>query len=270
MARTRGRSIAVSPFRRLVMDMMRFSRSVPAVVIDRRMNLAALADARLRCTPRPCWAVLLAKAFALAARPFPELRRAYMAFPWPRFYEHPYSTAVLNIERQLADETIVAQCLIRQPENRSLAELDGIVRHYQQAPIQELRWYRRAMAMSRLPWPLRPLLWWGALNVFGRRRCHNFGTFTLSSVAAHGAGLVFPIPLLTALLHYGLFDETGSLEMRLSFDHRVFDGAVGARVLVELERTLHENILPELQRWSAAQCSGAPAVMAALGTGTAA
>lgn len=248
MAKEAGRSYPLSPFRRLVTDLMRFSQRVPAVTVERRVNLAALVAARRRCTPRPAWAVVFAKAFALVARDRPPLRRSYMAFPWARLYEHPYSTVALNVERQLPDEAVVVQCLIRRPDNRSLVELDRIVRSYQSEPLGRLRWYRRAMVMSRLPWPIRPLLWWGALNVFGRRRCHNFGTFGVSTVAAQGAGLLHPIPLLTSMLHYGLIDEAGDLDLRLTFDHRVMDGAAAARVLVDLERALQGDILAELTR----------------------
>jgi len=246
MVKELGRSLALSPFRRLVRDLMRMSQRVPAVTAERRMDLAALQKARQRCTPRPAWTIVLAKAFALVARAHPELRRSYMAFPWARFYEHPCSTVALNIERQLPDETIVVQCLIRRPDKRSLTDLDAIVRHYQAEPIEKLRWYQRAVAMSKLPWPLRPLLWWGALNVFGRRRCHNFGTFGLSSVAGHGAGVLHLVPLLTSMLHFGLLSEAGEIDMRLTWDHRVMDGALAARILVELERTLQNEIVKEL------------------------
>jgi hypothetical protein len=227
---------------------MHFCRRVPVVTIERRMNLAALAAARQRCSPRPGWAVLFAKAFALVARNYPEFRRSYMSFPWPRFYEHPSSTAVLNVARQFNDEPIVLQIVIRRPENRSLEELDGMVRRFQVEPVESLRWYQRAMTMSKLPWPIRGFIWWGALNVFGRRRTHNFGTFAVTSVAALGAGVLFPIPLQTSQVHYGLFDPAGNLDVRLSWDHRVFDGVLGARFLVDLERTLHEDILTELAR----------------------
>jgi len=54
------------------------------------------------------------------------------------------------------------------------------------------------------------------------------------------------IPLLTAMIHYGLFDEAGGLDMRLALDHRVLDGVTAARVLVEFERTLQTDILAEL------------------------
>jgi hypothetical protein len=246
MAKERGRSYALSPFRRLVTDLMRFSRQVPAVTIERRMNVADLAAARQRCTPRPGWAIVFARAFALVARSHPELRRSYMAFPWARLYEHPYSTVALNIERHLADEAVVVQCLIRRPDNRSLAELDAIVRHYQAEPVERLRWYQRAVAMSKVPWPFRALLWWGALNVFGRRRCHNFGTFGLSSVGAHGAAILHLIPLLTSMLHFGMIDQAGAVDVRMTWDHRVLDGACAARILGALDQVLHHEILAEL------------------------
>ena len=248
MAKAAGRSYPLSPFRRLVTDVMNCRRQVPTATVERRLDLAALVAARQDCTPRPSWAAVFAKAFALVARSHPELRRSYLPFPRPRLYEHPSSTAAINVERQLADEAVVTQCLIRRPDNRSLTELDGIVRSFQDEPLDRLRWYRRAVAMSRVPWPIRPLLWWGALNVCGRRRCHNFGTFGLSSVAAQGAGLLQLIPLPTSTVHYGLFTEAGDLDVRLTWDHRVMDGAVAARILVELERTLQGKILAELTR----------------------
>jgi hypothetical protein len=246
MAKEVGRSVPLSPFRRLVTDLMGFSQRVPAVTAERRMNLSALSAARQACPSRPSWAILFTKAFALVAQSRPELRRSYMSFPWARLYEHPSSTVALNVERQHGEEMIVTQCLIRQPENRSLAELDALIRSHQTEPLEEMRWYRRAVTMSKVPWPIRSLVWWGALNVLGRQRCHNFGTFSVSSVAAQGAGLLSLIPILTAALHYGLFDESGTLEMRLTFDHRVLDGATAARILVDVERTLKDEILAEV------------------------
>ena len=67
-----------------------------------------------------------------------------------------------------------------------------------------------------------------------------------STVAAQGAGLLHLIPVLTSMLHYGLIDAAGDLDLRLTFDHRVLDGAAAARALVELERTLQGTILSEL------------------------
>ena len=170
-----------------------------------------------------------------------------MPLPWPRFYEHPYSTVSLNIERLLVDEPIVLQCLIKRPENRAVAEIDAIVRHNQATPLEELRWYRRSRIMGRLPWPVRRFVWWCSLKIFGKERCHNFGTFSVSSIAPLGAGILQLVPVLTASLHYGLLDEAGNLDVRLTFDHRVLDGATAARTLVELEGTLLGAICTELQ-----------------------
>ena len=249
-----GTSHLLSPFRRLVVDLMHFSKQTPAVMIERRMSLAPLVAARLRCEPRPAWTVLFAKAFALVGRDFPQLRQSYMPLPIPRLYESRHSIASLNIERSFGDEPIVLQCLIERPDNRSLAEMDAIVKTNQKTPLEELRWFRRARTMGRLPLPIRRFVWWATLRVLGRQRCHNFGTFSVSSIAPEGAGIVHLVPILTASLHYGLFEADGHLDVRLTFDHRVFDGAVAARAMAALEERLLGDVVDELNhmRWQAA------------------
>ena len=54
------------------------------------------------------------------------------------------------------------------------------------------------------------------------------------------------IPLLTATLHYGLFDERGRLDVRLSWDHRVMDGGTVGRILADLESLLNREIAREI------------------------
>jgi hypothetical protein len=240
-----GRSHRISPFRRLVVDLMHFSQRVPAVAVDRRMDLGPLIAARASCLPRPAWTVLFTKAYAMLGRDQPLLRCSYLEFPWPRIYEHPHNIAALNVERRLPGEDVVLFCLIRGPENRSLQAIDAIVRQHKEAPVESLRSYRRARAVSRIPWPLRRWFWWSSLNVFGGRRCHNFGTFSVSSVASHGAGVLRGAPILTSTLHYGLFDQE-RLDMRLTFDHRVMDGCAAARILTDLESVLNREIVREL------------------------
>ena len=246
MPKAVGRYLPVSPFRRVVTDLMHFSAQVPSVTAERRMDLRPLVAARAARAPRAGWCVLFSKAFAMLGRDYPALRRSYVKFPWPRLYEHPHNIVALNVERALNGESIVLYCLIRAPENRSLAEMDAIVRHHQEEPLEKLRSYKRSLGMGRIPWPLRHWFWWASLNVFGRRRCHNYGTFSISSVAAQGAGLLHLIPLLTATLHYGMFDEQHRLDMRLSWDHRVMDGTTAARVLTDLESVLNRDMVREL------------------------
>jgi len=243
--KTKGRTLRVSPYRRAVVDLMHFSQQVPAVTAERRIDLSPLMAARAACTERPSWTVLFSKAFAMLGRDHPVLRRAYLKCPWARFYEHPHNIAAINIERRLPDEDIVLFCLIRSPENRTLAEMDAMVRHHRDTPVKDLRCYQRSSGMGNIPWPFRRMVWWTALNMFGRRRCHNFGTFSVSSIASAGAGLLTLVPILTSAIHYGLF-EGSVLPMRLTFDHRVMDGATAARILVDLERVLNAELVNEL------------------------
>jgi pyruvate/2-oxoglutarate dehydrogenase complex dihydrolipoamide acyltransferase (E2) component len=246
MGKEVGRTIRISPYRRAVTDLMHFSQQVPTVTAERRMDLSALAAARAACPTRPSWTVLFSKAYAMLGRDYPDLRRAFLKCPWARFYEHPHNIAAINVERRLPNEDIVLFCLIRGPENRSLVEMDALVRQHREAPIESLRSYQRSAKMGSLPFPIRRLAWWAGLNVFGRRRCHNFGTFSISSIASQGAGLLTLVPILTSALHYGLFEGYGQLPMRISWDHRVMDGATVARILVDFESLLTHEMVREV------------------------
>jgi len=246
MSKLAGRSLRISPYRRSVVDLMHFSHYLPPVTAERRMDLSALVAARAAAPQRASWTVIFSKAFAMLGRDYPVLRRAYLKCPWARFYEHPHNIAALNVERRLADEDMVMFCLIRAPENRPLAEIDAIVRHHREAPVETLRCYQRSTRMGKIPWPLRRTVWWMALNMFGRRRCHNFGTFSVTSVASQGAGLVTLMPILTSAVHYGLFEPNGHLPMRITWDHRVMDGATVARILVDFEAILNRELVREL------------------------
>jgi hypothetical protein len=247
MTKPTGRNLPISPFRRLVGDMMHFCKKVPGGTVERRMNLTPVVAARQACVRRPAWCVLFAKAMGMLAARNPDFRRAYMAFPWPRLHEHPRNVVSLSVERRLADEDVLVYAQIRGPENRSLADLDAIVRKFKDDPLEQIVSFQRAMRMSRVPWLFRRLLWWATLNIFGRRRAHNFGTFTISSTAAQGAGVLHITPFLTTTLHYGMFDKAGCLDVRLTFDHRVFDGGTAARGLAAMEDIFMNEILSELQ-----------------------
>jgi hypothetical protein len=246
MSKASGRSIAVSPFRRLVIDLMHFSQQVPAVTIDRRMDLSELIAARKVCMPKPTWTAMFMKAYAIVALHQPLLRTSYMKFPWPRFYEHPRNIACANFSQKHLGEDIVLQTQIRCPENRSLREIDAIVQQLKDAPVAQCDAFRRVMKLASWPMPIRRFIIWATLNVFGRRRAHNLGTYGITSVADKGAGVLNLVPLLTSTLHYGLFDPDGCINVRLAFDHRVIDGAPAAEALAHLERTLLGEILEEV------------------------
>ena len=125
-----------------------------------------------------------------------------------------------------------------------------------EAPAAEVPAIRRSVRLSRLPGPLRRGALWFGLHASGRVRERNCGTFAVTTVASAGAGVLHAITPLTAVLYHSLFDEHNRLDLRLMFDHRVFDGAVAARALTALERVLTGPILDELRR------PAAPAVAA--------
>ena len=205
---------------------------------------------RQQCLPRPCWTAIFTKAFALVAERMPELRQTYMAFPFAHLYEHPHSVATLNIERQWGNETVVFQAQVRRPEGRTMHDLSELIRYYKEEPVENVKCFRRIMRMTRVPWPFRRLSWWVALNLTSRLRMHNFGTFGLSTTASQGAGIMKLTPILTATLHYSLFDDDNRLQMRLSFDHRVLDGATAATSLLNGRSPQQRN--PQRTRRAAA------------------
>src|SRR5581483_4453168 len=111
-----GRSHAITPFRRLVIDLMHFSKKVPTFTLERRMNLAEVVAARRACQCRPNWTAIFIKAFGIVAARYPELRFSYMTFPWPRLYEHAHSIATMVIDREVDGEKMVLYGHIPRPE----------------------------------------------------------------------------------------------------------------------------------------------------------
>src|SRR5216683_4958913 len=125
MAQPVGRHVPVSLARRFIGDLVYFGHKVPLCTVQRNMQLATVAAARLRAEPRPGWCALFTKAYGLVAVQRRELRWAYVPYPRPHFYEHPYSIAGVAIERRLDDEDAVLFSLLRSPENQSLLAIDG-------------------------------------------------------------------------------------------------------------------------------------------------
>jgi hypothetical protein len=245
-----GKYLPISYFRRLVIDLMHFSAKVPSATVERRMSLARLIAARRACARPPTWSTIFTKAFAVVSARTPLLRTSYLSFPWSRFYEHATNIATLNVDRLVAGERIVLYAHARDPELCSLRELEAVLNAHRYGPVSDLPSYRNAARLSRVPWPFRRLLWWAALNLFGSVRCHHFGTFGISSLGAMGAGITRLTPLLTAQLHYGMFDDTGKVDMRLSFDHRVLDGATAAVALAGMEEVLLSEMSQECADWA--------------------
>jgi hypothetical protein len=254
----KGRTLAISLPRRWIGDLLHFAHKVPAVVVQRQMNLAALQDARERSAQRIRWCAIFTRAYAKVASEFPELRRAWLGFPWAHFYEHPFSIASVAIERLYEGERAVFFVHLRFPEYQSLVALDAHLHRFQSEPIDTVGLYRRALAVSRLPWPLRRLLWWVGLNVSGPKRAARMGTFGVSVYSGLGAESFNHHTVLTTSLNYGVIASDGSVAVRVIYDHRVMDGGTVARVLARLEEVLNTDLVAELDGLSSRSETGHP------------
>lgn len=248
----RGRAIRLSKPRRMVIDGLYFAKALPTIPVQRRMALASVVAARATCRDRPQWSAIFAKAYALVAREFPELRRAYVKIPWPQLYEYPVSTATIIFERDYQGEPGLFSYLVKDPAGLSLADLRQLIRYGATAPIDEVKDYRRSLRVAGLPRIVRRLLWWVGLNI-GRQRGNYFGTFGLSVYSALNAESLHPLSPLTTLLNYGFITSDGNVNVRIIYDHRVLDGATVARALASLEKTLNGPIVDELKSLESAK-----------------
>src|SRR5438309_3881004 len=94
-----GRSIPLSLPRRFIGDLVHFAHQVPTVPVQRIINVKSLEALRAQVEDRPSWCAMFTKAYAQVGVEFPELRRAYMSFPWARLYEHSENVASVAVER---------------------------------------------------------------------------------------------------------------------------------------------------------------------------
>jgi hypothetical protein len=216
------------------------------------MRLAPLVEAHAR-VPRPVsWCAIFTKAYGQVAAAVPELRRAYLAFPRPRLYEHPSNIASVAVERRYQDDNAVFFAQLRGPEGQSLRDLDTHLRRFKTEPIENIGLFRRAVTVSRLPRCLRRFLWWTSLNISGPTRARRLGTFGVSSYAGLGAESLHPLSPLTTTLHYGVIRADGTVTVRITYDHRVMDGSTVARALALMEAVLNRDMVAELQGEGAA------------------
>ena len=74
------------------------------------------------------------------------------------------------------------------------------------------------------------------------------GTFGVSVYAGLGAEGLHPLSPLTSTLNYGVIQADGTVSVRITYDHRVVDGARVARALGRLETILNREIVAELEQ----------------------
>jgi hypothetical protein len=230
-----------------VADLVAVSQRVPLVGMERRMKLGPVAAARAAASPRPGWCAVFTKAFAVVSARIPELRRAYLTFPWPRFFESAETIASVAVERDMAGDVGVGFAVLRGLDTWPVTRVHEAIRRSKSRPEADVATHRRAIRLARLPRPLRRFVWWAALNISGGERARQFGTFGVTAMAGTGSTSHYLLSPLTTTLTYGVFDAAGDVEVRITFDHRVYDGGVGAKVLATLEDVLLTEVRDELR-----------------------
>ncbi len=259
MHEPKGRMAPLSGPRRFIGDLVHFAHRVPTAPVSRTFDVSRLVAPRRDHPARPAWACLFMRAYALVGADHPPLRRSFLDFPWPRLYEHPWMNCALAIERVYQGEDGVFVGIFRAPEQQSLEKLQEAVSWYKNETLERVGFYRMALRFSRVPTPIRRMLWWGTLNVSGYKRHKRFGTFGLTSYGALGAEQIHPISPLTTTLTFGPIDpDTGKVVVKLIYDHRVLDGAYVARRLKDVEDVLNGAILAELRNPGSFRDMGEP------------
>ena len=241
-----GRTIRITPVRRLMVDFLAMCQRVPVVAIERRMNLSAVIAARAGAADRPSWFAIFMKAYAAVSAARPELRQLFLTFPTERLYESHRTIANLAVARTVDGVDGVLRYTIRDPETLSLAEIDALIRSARTDPIESVPEYYRALRLGRAIKPVRRFFWWLGLHVVGKMKAKEFGTFGITGVSALGSAslnLLTPVNTLT----FGVFEADGTVNVRFFYDHRVLDGIVPAKTLEDLECGLKTTILDELR-----------------------
>ena len=238
MARVTGRRVALTPARRAVVELMSLSDRVPIVTIVRTMDLGVVAAARAGLATPPSWSAIFLRAYGRVAERRPELRRAYMVWPWPYLYEADQSVASVAVEREDAGVPCVVFAIVSDPARQTLGGLQAALTDAKLRPLESSRHAARMLRYARLPWPLRGWAFRWGYHRSGHSRAKHFGTFGVTSTAGLGATLESLRTPLTTTLTYGPVAADGRAGVRLAFDHRVLDGAPAARALADLDETL--------------------------------
>jgi hypothetical protein len=241
-----GRRIALAPGRRFIADLSWLARKVPQGVVRRSISVVAVRDARGGAQTAIPWTVIFTKAYALAARDLPALRRNFAMLPWPHLYENQRSVAAIIVEREWDGETALLYARVKLPEERPLADIAQEVHLARTAPITEHKPFGSMRRTNRLPWPLRRMLWWTAFN-WGKQRAKFFGTFGVTVLGHRGVSINFPVSPVTTVLTLGPFADDGTVEVTIGFDHRTMDGAMVADAFDAFERHLNETVAEELR-----------------------
>ncbi|MGL4242022.1 MAG: hypothetical protein ACRCTI_13010, partial [Beijerinckiaceae bacterium] len=200
----KGRMLKLSPGRRFIADLSWLARRIPQGVLRKTVSMANARDARAATGHQVPWTVIFAKAYALAARDVPDLRRNFAPLPWPHLYENASSVASIIVEREWQGETALLYAKVKQPEEKALADIAAELKLALTAPIESHKPFGSMRRTNRLPWPLRRLLWLAAFDL-GPQRAKFFGTFGVTVMGHRGLSVNYPVSPVTSVLTLGPF-----------------------------------------------------------------
>lgn len=243
---TAGKKIRFPLERKLVLDILRASRSVPALPLDRAITLGRVAMLRQQCLRRISWTAIFVKAFAQVSQQVPQLTHCYLSWPWAHLYQHPATVAMVTVHRRdagaAADRLVF--CRIKSPQLLSLAQIQDRLDTTRHEPLE--RAFPDGRLLDGFPWPLRRFVWHLMMHWWGDAKCAKLGTFSISSLAGQKVSNRNHPLILTSSLSFTALDEAGRSTVTLLCDHRVLDGYLGAECLQKLEAVLLGAICDEL------------------------
>ena len=239
-----GFSVPLSAPRRLVNDLVHFARKVPTVPVQRVIDVSRVMAARDRAARRVGWAAVFTKAYARVCADCPPLRRAYLEYPRPRLYQHPFPVASVAVERDYEGEPGVFFAQLTRPDEMSLVALDAELRRAKTAPVADA--FAFLLRFAGLPRAVRRAVLWWVVNARGSRKAQFLGTFGVSVYSGLGSESLHPLAPLTTTLNYGVIGPDGWVPVRVVYDHRVMDGGTAARALARLQDELARPIADEL------------------------
>ncbi len=243
----RGRNVPFSLPRRWVNDLLHFAKKVPLVSGERHLRVRSMMELRRRTKNPPTWSALMIKAISKVSVGIPELRRAYMPYPWPHIYEAPHSVAAVVFDRVYEGEHAAFIAPIMYPERRSLAEIAAKTEALRTDPIENHGALRRLVRTAKLPWPLRRAVWNIGMYGSGYMRACNFGTFAINSLAGMRGRMLQSMCPITSHFYYGLPHKVDGMLFQVAFDHRVFDVYTMMRLANEIEAEFNGELLEEVK-----------------------
>jgi len=241
-----GKRVRLSNGRRLVDDVIRIACKMPMAALAGDYEAPMVAKFRRRTHPKISWNVLYLKAYAIVCAQNPELRRAYVSFPWGHMYEHDRTVGMMTIAREHEGEERLFFARFNSPEQESLADLQEHYDHYRTAPIKEIKQFRHQIAFAHTPKLIRRFAWWFMFNLWPQKRAAHMGTFGMSFSGYKGAYGSKHLGPNTTILGVDPTPRKGIGRVLLTFDHRVVDGTPVTRAMQQTNRMLNTAIKVEL------------------------